>query len=139
LQKNQTAVSGFILLTTAMGKEPVNITRLKRLNDQVTDAVIHARDLQIAKSNAKWFSDAFTNADKAELNAQTKEFISKETSLIERYKVGATDQIAQELTNANIAIRTLRKDRLRDLMHKERRFYEAELNAIGLAYDKHRD
>jgi hypothetical protein len=139
LQKNQTAVSGFILLTTAMGKEPVNITRLKRLNDQVTDAVIHARDLQIAKSNAKWFSDAFTKADKAELNAQTKEFISKETSLIERYKVGATDQIAQELTNANIAIRTLRKDRLRDLVHKERRFYEAELNAIGLAYDKHRD
>jgi hypothetical protein len=122
-----------------MGKEPVNITRLKRLNDQFTDAAIHAHDLQVASSNAKWFSDAFTKADKAELNAQTKEFTPKETSLIERYKVGATDQIAQELTNANTAVRALRKDRLRDLMQKERRLYETELNAIGLAYDKHRD
>jgi hypothetical protein len=122
-----------------MGKEPVNIIRLKRQNDEFSDAVHHARDLQIAGCNALWFARDFTKSNKSELTAQTKEFVAKETSIIERHKVGVKDQIAQELDSANKLVAGMRKDRLKQMLCCERREHESELNAMGLAFEKHRD
>lgn len=122
-----------------MGKEPVNIIRLKRQNDAFADAQHHARDLEVSACNARWFSDAFVNANRPQLTAQTNDFIAAETSLIQRHKVGVKDQIAQELSSANQAVAALRKERLRELLHRERMMHEGELNAVGLAFDKHRD
>lgn len=124
---------------STMGKEPVNIMRLKRQNDQFADAAHHAHDLSVANVNAKWFSDDFNKSNAVELTAQTKEFEAKETSIIERFKVGAKDQIVQELEAANATVAALRKERLRGKLQSERRSHEAELNALGLAFNKHRD
>lgn len=122
-----------------MGKDPPNITRLKRENDRLAAANHHDRDLQICNGNAKWFSRDYEQANRTELTTQTKTFAGKESSVIERHKVGDKDMIVQELDSANQIVKALRKDKLRDLFARERQEHEAELNAMGLAFDKHRD
>ena len=122
-----------------MGREPVNIIRLKRENDRLAAADHHDRDLQICNGNAKWFSRDFEQANKAELTTQTKNFAGKESSVIERHKVGAKEMIVQELDSANQLVKALRKDKLRHLFAQEHQEHEAELNAMGLAFDKYRD
>jgi hypothetical protein len=96
-----------------MGKEPKNILRLKRENDRFADASQHARDLQVCGCNAEWFTRDFEQSNKTELTAQSKDFFTKESSVIERHKIGAKDQIAQELDSANKVVAALRKDKLR--------------------------
>jgi hypothetical protein len=122
-----------------MGKEPVNILRLKKENDYRATASHHAHELQKDIGTAKWFSDDFKKAGRSELNAQTKEFAGATTGNIERYKTSLRDQIAQELEAANDVVKRQRKQRLADLYARTRLEYEEELNAMGLAFEKHRD
>lgn len=91
----------------------MNILRLKRENDRIAQAEHHARDLQVCGCNADWFANDFVQSSKAQITAQSKDFFTKESSVIERTKVGAKDQIAQELESANHVVSALRKEKLR--------------------------
>ena len=42
-----------------MGKEPMNIMRLKRQNDMFAAAESHAKNLRIANCEAEWFHSDF--------------------------------------------------------------------------------
>lgn len=80
-----------------MGKEPVNIQRLVRENQKHSDAVTHAHDILTATNAAAWYTRDFEQAHKSDLTMQTKDFAAPDSYIIERQKVGARDQIAQEL------------------------------------------
>jgi hypothetical protein len=122
-----------------MGREAVNITRLKRQNDMYAAADHHAHELQVAKSRASWFSRDMERPAQSGLTAETKEFVAEPSSIIERFKVTRKDKIAQELDMANRMLAVQRKEQLRGKLQAEREQFERELNAMGLAFDKHRD
>lgn len=122
-----------------MGKEPVNIVRLKQQNDYYAATGHHADELQKYVGLAKWHAADFKRAGRSELTSQTKEFAGVSTTSIERCKTSLRDQIAQELEAANDVVKRQRKQRLVELHARDRAEYEAELNALGLAFEKHRD
>lgn len=95
----------------------------------------HARDIQVATVNAKWFSDG-TSASTHGLLAN---LYSDDPSLMQQGKTGIKDQMVQELTAANRVLRMQRQAQLRDLLARERVQHEKELNNLGLAFEKHRD
>lgn len=118
-----------------MGKEPGNIRRLKQQNDMYAAAEHHARDIQVATSNAKWFSKGMTPATHgllANLHAE-------ESSLVQENKITVKHQMVQELTAANRILKLQRQAQLRRLLEIERVQQEQELNALGLSFEKHRD
>jgi Domain of unknown function (DUF4558) len=122
-----------------MGKEPVNITRLKRQNDQFAAAEHHAHDLQTAGVTAQWFERDLAKPKGPEVNIHTTSFHTRPSSLLEVTKRGQLDQISQELDAANKLLSSARKQLLHKQFQAERAQHEEELNAMGLAFEKHRD
>lgn len=118
-----------------MGKEPGNIKRLKQTNDMYAAAELHARDIQVATSNAKWFSDGVT----ATTHGLLANLSTDESTLMQQRQIGIKDQMVQELTAANQVLHMQRQAQLRDLLAKERIQHEKELNDLGFAFEKHRD
>lgn len=89
-----------------------------------------------------WLNDACNELSTAaelwisETRAPLQDLGAKETSIIERYKVKAVDKMIQELGAANDVLKLQRKEQLRELLKQERVCQEAELNAMGLAFNK---
>eukprot|EP00892_Ulva_mutabilis_P001009 jgi/Ulvmu1/10909/UM007_0086.1 len=118
-----------------MGKEPGNIRRLKQQNAMYAAAEQHARDIQVATDNAKWFSSGQTHPTHGLL----ANLHVDDSSMIQEHKISVKDQMVQELTAANNVLKLQRQAQLRELLAREREQHEQELNAMGLAFDKHRD
>jgi hypothetical protein len=119
-----------------MGKEPLNIVKLKRENAMYAAAEHHARNLEIATTKAQWFAHDFCKPPNREPVPNTNKLVKKETSIIERYKVSAVDRMVQELGAANDVLKMQRREQLKQLLAKERAQHEVELNALGLAFHK---
>eukprot|EP01025_Chloroclados_australasicus_P029698 TRINITY_DN2967_c0_g1_i1.p4 TRINITY_DN2967_c0_g1~~TRINITY_DN2967_c0_g1_i1.p4 ORF type:complete len:103 (-),score=11.38 TRINITY_DN2967_c0_g1_i1:250-558(-) len=99
-------------------KVPPNIQRLLYQNDKYARADEYAKDVTIGTLNSVWHEKSYQKSG---------------------CRPPDTSQAKQEVEAGNRALKLLRKERLRQLLAREREQYEHELNAMGLAFTKFYD
>mmetsp|Transcript_19718 Transcript_19718/g.35203 ORF Transcript_19718/g.35203 Transcript_19718/m.35203 type:complete len:117 (-) Transcript_19718:7-357(-) len=114
-----------------MGRDPVNITRLVKLNDQFEQAQAHSKSLHRGGQTAAWHESAFKSS------GGPVKVPNGQTATNRATTSRATAEIMDELGAARTTVLMERKARLKILLESERMMYEEELNALGLAIEKH--
>mmetsp|Transcript_17397 Transcript_17397/g.44554 ORF Transcript_17397/g.44554 Transcript_17397/m.44554 type:complete len:117 (+) Transcript_17397:212-562(+) len=114
-----------------MGRDPINITRLVKQNEQYSRAEAHAKSLLRGGETAAWHESAFkaAGAPVPVPTGKTAEYSATSSR--------ATAEIMGELTAGRTTVMIERKARLKQLLESERMMYEDELNAQGLAIEKY--
>lgn len=114
-----------------MGKDPHNILRLVKRNDQYAAADALAKYLQYESIKSGWYEHDLQRSAGGQPIIPHKEDETA-TSWV-------TKQIPTEMRMGNDALKLLRKAKIKEQFEQDTLRYEAELNAKGLALVKHRD
>ena len=113
---------------------PLNIVRLVGINDKYAGAEEYDTDVRRTNIVCSWHEKQYQKSRTRNLEVNFQEDVDLGKSVFDEHS-----EMVVEMGMANKSVKILRKERLRELLKRDYMQYEAELNAKGLAIDKHID
>ena len=114
--------------------QPLNIIRLVGTNERYAAAEEYNTDVQKTNIVCSWHEKQYQKSRTRNLEVNFQEDVDLGKSVFDEHS-----EMVVEMGMANKSVKILRKERLRELLKRDYMQYEAELNAKGLAIDKHID
>ena len=114
--------------------QPLNIIRLVGTNDRYAAAEEYDTDVRKTNIVCSWHEKQYQKSRTRNLEVNFQEDVDFARSVFDEHS-----EMVVEMGMANKSVKILRKERLRELLKQDYMKYEAELNAKGLAIDKHID
>uniref|UniRef100_A0A061SDY7 Uncharacterized protein n=1 Tax=Tetraselmis sp. GSL018 TaxID=582737 RepID=A0A061SDY7_9CHLO len=113
-----------------MGRDPANVRRLVRLNNQYAAAESYAKDVLTGSRVATWHETKFQRSSLPDKVPTGQKPVNRNTA------PAVQVEMHDELSELRKTMLEERKIRLKQLLESERLQYEEELNALGLAIEK---